>query len=80
MKTSLSVVEVGKVGVIAQFKDEVIASRLMTMGVLVGSKVRVVRKAPFKGGIYLRVDGQNMIMREKEAQTIILFMTVNSGS
>lgn len=80
MKNSLSVFEVGKVGVITQFLDEVIASRLMSMGVLLGSNVRVIRKAPFKGGIYLRVDGQNMIMREREAQTIILSMVENSDS
>ena len=80
MTNSLSVLEVGRVGVINQFLDETIATRLMSMGVLLGSKIKVIRKAPFKGGIYLRVDGQNMIMREKEAQTIILSIMGNSGS
>ena len=65
---------------IVQFSDAVIANRLMSMGVLLGSKIKVIRKAPFKGGIYIRVDGQNMIMREKEAQTIILSITGNLGS
>ena len=72
MKNSLSEIKVGKVGVIIQFLDEVIAGRLMTMGVLIGSKIQVVRKAPFNGGIYFKADGQNMIMRNKEAETIIL--------
>ncbi len=52
--------------------DNVIAGKLTTMGVLPGSDVRVIRKAPFKGGIYLKIDGHNMVLREQEAAAIIL--------
>lgn len=72
MKNHLSNIESGGVGVISHFMDEMIAGRLMSMGVLPGSEVEVIRKAPFKGGIYLKVDGQNMIMRQQEAETILL--------
>ncbi|MEO1263612.1 MAG: FeoA family protein [Bacteroidota bacterium] len=74
MNSPLSNIEVGSSGIIVQFMDNIIAGKLMTMGVLPGSKVRVVRKAPFKGGLYLKIDGSNMVLREKEAETIILSM------
>ena len=74
MNSPLSNIEVGSSGIIVQFMDNIIAGKLMTMGVLPGSKVRVIRKAPFKGGLYLKIDGNNMVLREKEAETIILSM------
>ena len=74
MNSPLSNIRVGSSGIIVQFMDNIIAGKLMTMGVLPGSKVRVIRKAPFKGGLYLKIDGSNMVLREKEAETIILSM------
>ena len=74
MNSPLSNIEVGGSGVIVQFMDNTIAGKLMTMGVLPGSRVKVIRKAPFKGGLYLKIDGSNMVLREKEAETIILSM------
>lgn len=72
MKSPLSKIAVGDSGTIVQFLDNNIAGKLMTMGVLPGSKVSVIRKAPFKGGLYLKIDGNNMVLREGEAETIIL--------
>ena len=72
MNSPLSKIKTGSIGTIAQFLDEIIAGKLMTMGVLPGSKVRIVRRAPFKGGIYLKIDGHNMVLREGEAESIIL--------
>lgn len=59
-------------GKIAYFIDDIIAGKLITMGILPGSMVHVVRKAPFKGGIYLKIDGGNIVLRYQEAATIIL--------
>ena len=74
MKSPLSNIEAGSRGIVVQFMDNTIAGKLMTMGVLPGSEVKVIRKAPFKGGLYLKVDGSNMVLREKEAEAIILSM------
>jgi ferrous iron transport protein A len=59
-------------GQISHFTNEHIAGKLMAMGVLPGSVVRVVRIAPFKGGYYLKVDGQNIVVRHDEASNIIM--------
>lgn len=56
----------------AHFTDEAIAGKLMSMGLLPGSKIQVVRIAPFNGGFYLKVDGANMVLRVREAGSIML--------
>lgn len=57
---------------VLQFADENIAGRLLSMGVLPGSAVRIIRRAPFNGGIYVKVDGTNLVMRSTEAKRILL--------
>lgn len=78
MNSPVTAVGEGVSGRIVHFTDDRIAGKLMTMGVLPGSKVQVVRIAPFNGGFYLKVDGINMVMRVQEAGSII--MTVDDGS
>lgn len=72
MNSPVTTLKEGRTGRIAHFTDEVIAGKLMSMGVLPGSKVRVVRIAPFNGGYYLQVDGSNMVLRVREADSIVL--------
>ncbi len=72
MNSPLTTLKVGMQGKIAYFIDDIIAGKLITMGILPGSMVHVVRKAPFKGGIYLKIDGGNIVLRYQEAATIIL--------
>ncbi len=62
----------GSWGKVSRFTDHVMAGKLMTMGVLPGSKVQVVRIAPFNGGYYLKVDGMNLAIRSGEASSIVL--------
>lgn len=68
----ISKLKEGNTGRIAHFTDDQIAGKLMTMGVLPGSQVKVVRIAPFSGGYYLKIDGINMVVRFKEANSIVL--------
>jgi ferrous iron transport protein A len=73
MATSpLTLLKEGNIGKVAHFTDDRIAGKLMTMGVLPGSKVTIVRIAPLNGGYYLKVDGVNMAVRVQEAKTIVL--------
>lgn len=72
MNSPLSKLKVGNRGKIAYFIDDAIAGKLTTMGILPGSIVNVIRKAPFKGGIYLKIDGGNIVLRDREAAAIIL--------
>lgn len=72
MNIPLSTLKAGRQGRIAYFVNDIIASKLTTMGILPGSIVNVVRKAPFKGGVYLKIDGGNIVLRDQEAAAIIL--------
>lgn len=72
MNSPVSKLKEGSTGRIANFTDEIAAGKLLTMGFLPGSKVKVVRIAPFQGGIYVQVDGSNMALRVQEANSIVL--------
>ena len=71
MKTVASI-NVGESGVIDRYTDEQLASKLLSMGVLPGSRVAVLRKVPFKGTYYLNIEGQRYALRHREAGCIVL--------
>jgi ferrous iron transport protein A len=61
-----------EIGKVYKFTDQVLASRLVAMGILPGSRVEVLGKAPLRGGLYLKVDNQRIALRFKEAQSIVV--------
>ncbi len=54
------------------FTNDQLASRLISMGVLPGSKVELIRKAPFGGGWYARIDNQVIALRKEELECIVM--------
>lgn len=62
----------GDYGTIAHFTNDQMAGKLLSMGVLPGSNVQVIRVAPFNGGFYLKVDGNCIAIRATEAAHIFL--------
>ena len=62
----------GDYGTVAHFTNDQMAGKLMSMGMMPGSNVQVVRVAPFKGGFYLKVDGNCLAIRNTEAENIFL--------
>ena len=62
----------GDVGIVSHFLNPNLASKLLAMGVLPGSSIQMVRKAPFGGGCYVKVDNLFIALRKNEARTIIL--------
>lgn len=46
--------------------------KLLNLGVLPKTKVTMVRKAPFGGAYYIKLDGHQLAVRTEEAATIIL--------
>jgi len=63
---------IGKDREVSHFANEEMSSKLMSMGVVPGSRVRLIRKAPFGGGYYVRVDNFNLALRREEAESIVL--------
>ncbi|MEN0006030.1 MAG: FeoA family protein [Bacteroidota bacterium] len=63
---------VGGAGYIDSFTDKRAGSKLLAMGVLPGSKVEVLRAAPFGGALYVKVNQSYLALRTKEAASILL--------
>lgn len=59
-------------GKILRFTDQVLASRLVAMGILPNSEVQMLGKAPLRGGLYLRFDNQRVALRIEEAKSIVV--------
>lgn len=62
----------GLKGEISHFSDQGMGSKLMSMGVLPGSKIEYIRRAPFGGGCYVKVDSVLLGLRKAEAASIVL--------
>ena len=62
----------GDSGIIHQFTDDKMASKLLSMGVLPGKFLRLIRRVPFGGGLYIKVEECNIAVRESEARNIVL--------
>lgn len=71
MANAVTQLKEGNTGRISHFTNEQIAGKLVTMGILPGSSLRVVRIAPFNGGYYLKVDGMSIVVRNDEASNIM---------
>jgi ferrous iron transport protein A len=68
----LSQVVPGEIGVIFEYLDSGVATKLLSMGVLPGSKIEVRRFAPWGGGMIIKVDELVIALRKDEAETIAI--------
>ena len=70
--TELSTLAPGKTATIHSFSDEETACKMMSMGILPGTTVKLIRKAPFGGAIYIQADNQQFAIRNNEAACVML--------
>ena len=58
---------------IKKFSNEIVGSRLMSMGFLPGCQITIERIAPLRGGFCLKtLSGQKLALRYQEADTILV--------
>jgi ferrous iron transport protein A len=69
---ALSQLKSGQTATIASFSDDIAACKLMSMGLLPGNTVQMIRKAPFGGAVYIKADNQQFAIRNSEAECIVL--------
>lgn len=62
----------GQRNIIVGFKREDLAGKLLAMGILPGSTLEVVRRSPFGGACYVRVDDQAIALRDEELAAILI--------
>jgi ferrous iron transport protein A len=70
----LSNLKNGQRGIISRYTDSAVECKLLSMGILPGKSIEIIRRVPFGGGLYLKIDTINLAVREEEAQKIILEM------
>ena len=69
----LSALAVGTPAVVAEIKLQPGAkARLMEMGLLVGTKVELIRFAPLGDPVEIKVRGYNLSLRKHEAELILV--------
>ena len=62
----------GQKGILKSIDDDAIATKLISMGMLPGKIIELVRRIPFGGGIYVKVEDMVMALRIVEADHIIV--------
>lgn len=69
----LTLVGVGRTAIVAEIKlPPESRPRLMEMGLLVGTKVELVRFAPLGDPVEIKVRGYNLTLRKQEADQIFV--------
>lgn len=62
----------GVSGLIERFTNEQLAGKLLDIGVRPGSRLRIIRKDPFGGCWYVKIDRHCIALRKQELACIIL--------
>ncbi len=71
LKTASDLKE-GETGMILSYGNDRIAGKLLSMGFIPGKTLRLVRKSPFGGGLYLKMEENVIAVRENEASYILI--------
>jgi ferrous iron transport protein A len=67
---TLKEAKTGMVLKVTRIGDSSLKSRLMTMGVIPGTKIKVLRSAPLGDPIAIGIRSYNLALRKKDAETI----------
>lgn len=69
---NITLLQVGEQALITEYADNYIACKLMAMGLLPGSSISLVRKAPFGGAYYIKTDNHYVALRKDEAKYVMV--------
>ena len=61
---------IGMKGKITGFSKEKLSGRLLELGIIPGKTLEVIRKAPFKGAYYVKVNSHPFVLRKEELEAI----------
>ncbi len=72
MKTRLTDIKINRKGTIKYIEDNPLITKMFEFGLLPGSQIKIINKAPFDGPISVLVDDSIIALREKEAYFILM--------
>ena len=61
----------GETSRITGFRNSIVAGKLLSMGILPGNRVRLIRQAPFGGVWYVQAGSLLVALRKKEVACIL---------
>ncbi|MCZ2101312.1 MAG: ferrous iron transport protein A [Chitinophagales bacterium] len=71
-RKTLLALQPGETGLVALLEENDFISKLMALGILPNTRVKMVRKAPFGKVFYVKLDDHQIAIREAEANTVII--------
>ena len=69
---TLATLAPGASALVSTLDENTYTCKLLNLGLLPKAKVTMVRKSPFGGAFYIKLEGHQLAMREEEAATIII--------
>ena len=72
MQKTVADLKEGETGIISGFTSETDILKLLEMGCLPGSRVALKFSAPFKGPLYISVEGSEIAIRRGIARNILI--------
>ncbi len=66
----LSEVNIGRKVKIVSIDENILTHKLMTLGFLENTTLTIIRKSPFGGSFYVRVENQYVALRKTELESI----------
>jgi ferrous iron transport protein A len=69
-KSTILDLKKGQLALVKQFVDFEATCKLLTMGLVPNAKVELIRKAPFGGALYIKLENHIIGMREVEAASV----------
>ena len=72
MERSVLDLKKGEEATVKQFSDSSIACKLLTIGIIPDSRIKMIRKSPFGGAYCLKLGNTFVAVRHKEAKSIII--------
>jgi Fe2+ transport system protein FeoA len=72
----LSDIPRGAHAVLAEFGNSALHLQLLAMGVNPGTSVRLVRRMPLRGNLYLEIGNRRLVLRHSEAEQLLVAKSV----
>ncbi|HQV77658.1 MAG TPA: FeoA family protein [Chitinophagales bacterium] len=69
---NITVLRIGEQAQIVDFANNLVARKLMAMGLLPGSSITLVRSAPFGGAFYIKSEHHYIALRKEEAKQVLI--------
>lgn len=69
---NITELQIGSTAIIGEFSNGYVACKLMAMGLLPGSAISLMHKAPFGGAYYIKAKNHYVALRSNEAKNVLL--------